>query len=58
MTNNKVEYEAILTGLKVTKALGAKSALLKSNLKFVIGKINGEFKAKERRLQKYLKLTN
>lgn len=58
MTNNEVEYEQILTGLTVAKALGAKNALLKSDSKLVIGQINGEFEAKENRIQKYLKLTN
>ena len=56
--NNEAEYKAILMGLRVVKALRAKSALLKSDSKLVIGQIKGEFKAKERRMQKYLKLTN
>ena len=58
MTNNEAEYEAILIGLRVAKALGAKIALLKSNSKLVIGQINGEFETKEKRMQRYLKLTN
>ena len=58
VTNNEAEYEAILMGLRVIKALGAKSTLLKSNSKLVIGQINRDFKAKEKRMQKYLKLTN
>lgn len=32
--------------------------LLKSDLKLVIGQINKEFKAKEKRMQRYLKITN
>ena len=36
-TNNEAEYEAILTGLRVAKALGAKSVLLQSNSILVIG---------------------
>lgn len=31
VTNNEAEYEAILTGLKIAQALGAKTALLKSD---------------------------
>lgn len=57
-TNNETEYEAILTGLRIRKALGAKNILLKSDFKLVIGQIRGEYKAKEGRMQKYLKLTN
>ena len=37
-TNNEVEYEGILTGLMVEKALGAKNLLLQSDSKLVKGK--------------------
>ena len=57
-TNNEVEYEVILTRLRIGKALGAKSILHKSNSKLVIGQIKGEYEAKEGKMQKYLKLTN
>ena len=36
-TNNEVEYEAILTGLRVGKALCAKNLLLQSDSKLVVG---------------------
>ena len=55
-TNNEVEYEGVLTGLRVRKALGVKYLLLQSDSKLVIGQIKGEFEAKEERMQKYLKL--
>ena len=55
-TNNEVEYEAILTGLRIVRALGAKNILLKSNSKLVVGQIRGKYEAKEGRMQKYLKL--
>ena len=35
-TNNEAEYEAILTGLRIGKALGAKNLLLQSDSKLVI----------------------
>ena len=56
-TNNEVEYEGILTGLRVRKALGAKNLLLQSDFKLVIGQIKEEYEAKEERMQKYLRLT-
>ncbi|XP_050264200.1 uncharacterized protein LOC126708447 [Quercus robur] len=56
-TNNEAEYEGILTGLRLGKALGAKSLLVQSDSKLVIGQISGEYEAKEERMQKYLKLT-
>ena len=56
-TNNEAEYEGILTGLRLGKALGVKNLLVQNDSKLVIGKIKGEYKAKEERMQKYLRLT-
>ena len=56
-TNNEAEYERILTGLRLGKALDAKNLLIQSDSKLVIGQIKGEYEAKEERMQKYLKLT-
>ena len=36
-TNNKAEYEGILTGLRLGKALGATNLLVQSNSKLVVG---------------------
>ena len=55
-TNNEVEYEAILTRLRIGKAWGAKNILLKSDSKQVIGQIRGEFEVNEGQMQKNLKL--
>ena len=56
-TNNEVEYEGILMGLRLRKALGAKNLLIQRDSKLVIGQIKEEYEAKEERMQKYLKLT-
>ena len=56
-TNNEAEYEGILMGLRLGKALGVKNLLIQSNSKLVIGQIKEEYEAKEERMQKYLKLT-
>ena len=58
ITNNKVEYKALLTGLRIVRALRAENIVLKSDSQLVIGQVKGDFKAKETRMQKYLKLTN
>lgn len=47
-----------MTRLRVAKSLGAKNALLKSDSRLVIRQIDGEYKAKENRMKKYLKLMN
>ena len=56
-TNNEAEYEGILMGLRVGKALEAKNLLVQSDSKLVIGQIKEEYKAKEERMKKYLRLT-
>ena len=56
-TNNEAEYEGILTGLRLGKALEAKDLLVQSDSKLVIGQIKEEYKAKEERMQKYPRLT-
>ena len=55
-TNNEAEYEAILTSLKVAKALGVRNLRLKTNSKLIVGKITNEYEAKEERMKKYLQL--
>ena len=56
-TNNEAEYEGILTGLRLGKALGVKNLLIQSDSKLVVEQIKGEYETKEERMQKYLKLT-
>ena len=56
-TNNEAEYEGILMGLRIGKALGAKNLLIQNDSKLLIGHIRGDHEAKEERMQKYLRLT-
>ena len=56
-TNNEAEYEGILTGLRLGRALGVKHLLVQNDSKLVIGQIKGDYEVKEERMQKYLKLT-
>ena len=56
-TNNKAEYEGILTGLRLKKVLGVKNLLVQNDSRLVIGQIKDEYKAKNERMQKYLRLT-
>ena len=57
-TNNEVEYEVILTNLRIAKALGVKNLKLKTDSKLVVGQITNEYEALEERMKRYLKLTN
>ena len=56
-TNNKDEYEGVLTGLRLGRALGAKNLLVQNDSKLVIRQIKGDYEAKEERMQKYVRLT-
>ena len=58
ITNNEAKYKAMLTGLRMARALGAGNILLKSNSQLIIGQVKGDFEATETRVQKYFKLTN
>ena len=49
-TNNEAEYEGILTGLRLRKALGAKNLLIQSDSKLIIRQIKEEYIAKEERM--------
>ena len=44
-TNNEVEYEVVLTGLRVAKALGVRNLKVNSNSKLVTGQMNNEYEA-------------
>ena len=57
-TNNEVEYEAILTGLRVAKALGVRNLKPNSDSKLVTGQMNNGYEAKEDKMKRYLALTN
>ena len=56
-TNNEVEYEGILTGLRLGKAFRATNLLIPNDSKLVIGQIKGDYEVKEERMQKYVRLT-
>ena len=53
-TNNEVEYEALLKGLKLAKSMEAKSILVLGDSQLVMGQVNGTYEAKEERMKKYL----
>ena len=58
MTNNEVEYEVVLTSLRVAKALGVRNLKLNSDSKLVTEQMNNKYEAKEDRIKRYLALTN
>jgi ribonuclease HI len=53
-TNNIVEYEAPLSGLRKLKAMGIRRAILKTNSQVISGHIDKSSKARDPKLEKYL----
>ena len=47
VTNNEVEYEALLKGLELARSVEAKSILVLGDSQLVMGQINGTYEVKE-----------
>jgi hypothetical protein len=52
-TNNKVEYEAVILGLRKLRVLGVTTCIIRTNSKVVVGQIEKEYSAKEPMLMQY-----
>ena len=55
-TNNEVKYEAVLSSLDLAKATGAKSTIIHCDSQVVVGRINGNYKAKGKQMKEYLSM--
>ena len=53
-SNNEVKYEAILAGLSLALTLLASRLEIHSESQLVVGKIQGEYEAKNERMARYL----
>ncbi|KAL0366948.1 UNVERIFIED_CONTAM: Retrovirus-related Pol polyprotein from transposon opus [Sesamum radiatum] len=49
-SNNEAEYEALLAGMKLAQAAGAKYLEACSNSQLVVNQVKGDFEAKEKRM--------
>lgn len=52
-SNNEVEYEALIAGLKIMKKLGAKRILVYGESELVIKQVKGEYHANHTRMRAY-----
>jgi hypothetical protein len=52
-TNNVVEYEALILGLKLLNKVGAKHIMVRGDSELIIKKIKGEYATKHPRLKAY-----
>ena len=53
-TNNKVEYEALVAGLDLTKAAGAENMIMHCDSQVITSQINGDYECRNERMKKYL----
>ncbi|XP_073300266.1 uncharacterized protein [Primulina huaijiensis] len=56
VTNNEVEYEAVLAGLQAAREVGAARVIIYSDSQLVAQQIKGTYEAKNEKLLKYLRL--
>ena len=53
-TSNEVEYEALLAGMAMVNKLKGEVIEVYSDSRLVMGQVNGEFKARDECMQRYL----
>jgi len=53
-TNNEAEYEALIVGLDLAKAAGAKNMIVHYDSQVVTNQVNGSYECKNERMNKYL----
>ena len=53
-TNNKVEYEAFVARLDLTKAAGAENMIMHCDSQVITSQINGDYECRNERMKKYL----
>ena len=53
-TNNEAEYKALVAGLDLAKAVGAKNMVVYCDSQVVTSQINGNYGFKNERMKKYL----
>ena len=53
-TNNEAEYEALVAGLDLAKAVGAENVVVHCDSQVVTNRINGGYEYKNKRMKRYL----
>ena len=53
-SNNEAEYEALLTGLKAVRDMGAREVEVYSDSWLVVNQVQGSFEARDSRMMEYL----
>nr|KYP60222.1 Transposon Ty3-I Gag-Pol polyprotein [Cajanus cajan] len=58
VTNNQAEYEALLTGLRLSRDIGAQRVSCNSDSKLMVEQLSGKYQAKDTLLQRYFHITS
>ena len=53
-TNNEVDYEALVEGLRIAKKLELSKLKICTDSQLVIGQVKGDFEARKENMKKYL----
>jgi len=53
-TNNEAEYEALIAGLDLTRAVGAENRVIHCDSQVITSQVNGSYECKSERMKKYL----
>lgn len=52
-TNNAAEYEALITGLLITRGTRARKVIVKCDSQLLVNQLNGSYEAKEESMKRY-----
>ena len=55
-TNNEANYEAVLTGLDLAKAVEASLVVIQNDSQVIVGHINRDYKVKGEQMKEYLSM--
>ena len=53
-TNNEAEYEALVAGLDLARAVGAESMVVHCDFQVVTNQVNGDYECRNERMRRYL----
>ena len=53
-TNNEAEYEALVAGLDLAKAVGAENMIIHCDSQVITSQVNGDYECRNERMKKYL----
>ncbi|XP_075483865.1 uncharacterized protein LOC142524025 [Primulina tabacum] len=57
-SNNELEYEALVAGIKLALSAGARSLVVHSDSQLVVNQLNGTYEAKEEKMNQYVTRVN